>query len=123
MQRHVRLGYQILLPVPIPEAVKMAVLYHHEWWDGSGYPDRLAGEAIPVAARIIAVADAYGALTVDRPYRMALDPARAAAEIERLAGTQFDPGIVAAFRQVLQKWGDGRGDSPASPPTSEARAE
>jgi putative nucleotidyltransferase with HDIG domain len=102
MQRHAALGYEILLPVPIPDAIKRAVRHHHERWDGSGYPDGLAGEAIPVAARVIAVADAYGALTSDRPYRSAQDPGEAMAEIERCAGTQFDPKIVAAFQRVWQ---------------------
>lgn len=123
MQRHVLLGYQILQPVPIPEAVKQAVLHHHEWWDGSGYPGHLAGEAIPVAARIIAVADTYGALTADRPYRTARDAAQATAHMETLVGTQFDPGIFAAFRQVLQRWGNGHDLRPAAAtPNEEARA-
>lgn len=114
MQRHALVGYQILLPVPIPEAIKLAVRHHHERWDGSGYPDGLAGEAIPIAARIIAVADMYGALTADRPYRTARDSAEAAAQVERLAGTQFDPRIVAAFQQVWEQWAEDDGDRPAS---------
>ena len=104
MERHVLVGYQILAPVPIADAVKRAVLHHHERWDGRGYPDRLAGEAIPIAARIIAVADTFGALTSDRPYRMAQDSAQAAAHLERLAGTQFDPKVIAAFQLVWRTW-------------------
>ncbi|HLW48238.1 MAG TPA: HD-GYP domain-containing protein [bacterium] len=100
MQRHAVMGYEILLPVPIAHDIKVAVRHHHERWDGKGYPDGLAGEAIPIGARVIAVADAYGALTSHRPYRPAQDPAEAMAEIVRCAGTQFDPAIVTAFQQV-----------------------
>ena len=103
IERHAVLGYEILLPVPIDDAIKGAVRHHHERWDGTGYPDRLAGYAIPPAARVIAVADAYGALTADRPYRPAQRPEVARAEIERHAGTQFDPRIVSAFRQVWEE--------------------
>lgn len=109
MRRHALVGYHILSPVPIPEAVKFAVRHHHERWDGDGYPDHLAGEAIPIAARIIAVADTFGALTADRPYRSAQESAEAAAQIEGLAGTQFDPRIVAAFQQVWRRWAEGDG--------------
>lgn len=101
MQRHAAIGYEILLPVPIPDAIKLAVRHHHERWDGGGYPDGLAGEAIPVLARVIAVADSYGALTSDRPYRRAQDPNDAMAEIVRCAGAQFDPKIVKAFQECV----------------------
>jgi HD-GYP domain-containing protein (c-di-GMP phosphodiesterase class II) len=77
------------------------VLHHHERWDGTGYPDRLAGERIPLGARIIFVADAFDAMTSDRVYRRRLDTAEALAELERCAGTQFDPAVVEAFRAVL----------------------
>ena len=107
MQRHPLTGYEILAPVPIPEAIKLAVRHHHERWDGSGYPDGLAGKAIPIAARVIAVADTYGALTTDRPYRRARDPREAMAEIARCAGTQFDPKIVEAFQRCHEDGGGG----------------
>ncbi|MBP2232354.1 response regulator RpfG family c-di-GMP phosphodiesterase [Azospirillum agricola] len=71
--------------------------WHHENWDGTGYPDRLGGESIPVAARIVAVADAYDAMTRDRPYRAALGHERAVAEIRKQAGSRFDPAVVDAF--------------------------
>ncbi len=74
---------------------------HHEHWDGSGYPRGLAGGDIPLGARIIAVANAYGAMTTDRPYRQAMSPARALAELERRAGTSFDPAVVTALERVL----------------------
>jgi putative nucleotidyltransferase with HDIG domain len=70
---------------------------HHERWDGNGYPDRLAGDAIPLAARIVAVADVFDALTHERPYKHAWPAADALSEIRRQAGAQFDPGVVAAF--------------------------
>ncbi|RYD01481.1 hypothetical protein N752_29710 [Desulforamulus aquiferis] len=78
------------------EVIK-AIYYHHEAWDGSGYMRGLKGSDIPLAARIIAVADAYDAMTTDRPYRSALPKDAAITEIIRCTGKQFDPEIVAAF--------------------------
>jgi HD-GYP domain-containing protein (c-di-GMP phosphodiesterase class II) len=74
----------------------------HERWDGNGYPDGLAGEAIPLVARIVCCCDAYNAMTTDRPYRAALPQAEALAEVERNAGTQFDPGVVEALAAVVR---------------------
>src|SRR5262249_6575862 len=71
-----------------------AVRHHHERWDGGGYPDGLAGEAIPLEARIVAAADAYSAMTATRPYSPARPPADAALELRASAGTQFDPAIA-----------------------------
>jgi len=79
------------------------VLHHHERWDGAGYPDGLHGEEIPFAARIIFVADAYDAITSDRVYSPRRSPAVALTELERCAGTQFDPTIVAAFAQEQEQ--------------------
>lgn len=73
---------------------------HHEWWDGTGYPYGLAGEAIPPSGRIVALADVYDALTSPRPYKEAWTPDRARAEILRLAGRQFDPAVVEAFLRL-----------------------
>ena len=73
----------------------------HERYDGDGYPDRLAGDQIPLEARIIAVCDAYDAMTSPRPYRHAVSHAEALAELARCAGTQFDPAVVAAFARVF----------------------
>jgi putative two-component system response regulator len=70
---------------------------HHERWDGTGYPNRLAGEAIPLVGRIVAVADVFDALTNDRPYKSAWPVEQAIAELARGAGSQFDPQVVAAF--------------------------
>jgi HD-GYP domain-containing protein (c-di-GMP phosphodiesterase class II) len=74
---------------------------HHERWDGQGYPDGLAGESIPLGARIITVVDAYSAMTTNRPYRKASSPAWALRELQRCAGTQFDAKVVAALEHVL----------------------
>ena len=77
------------------------MLHHHERWDGSGYPDGLPGEQIPLGARIIFVADAYDAMTSECVYQRRISPEDAVAELDRCAGTQFDPEIVAAFAQEL----------------------
>ncbi len=81
-----------------------AVLYHHERWDGAGYPSGRVGSAIPLVARILGVVDSYDAMTSDRPYRPARPAARAAEEVDRCAGTQFDPEIAHAFLDV---WNSG----------------
>jgi HD-GYP domain-containing protein (c-di-GMP phosphodiesterase class II) len=79
------------------------VRHHHERWDGSGYPDRLIGRAIPLGARIVAVCDAYRAMTEDRPYRSALDAGEARRELREGVGTQFDGNCVAALLRVLER--------------------
>ncbi len=75
---------------------------HHERWDGTGYPDGLAGEAIPLGARIIAVVDSFDAIITDRPYRPARDAAWALDELRRCAGSQFDPLVVETLARVLE---------------------
>lgn len=105
MRRHTVFGYEILQPVPMSESIKLAVRHSHERWDGQGYPDGIAGDQIPLAARIIAVADAYEALTTDRPYRMAQGPIKAIEEIRRSSGTRFDPEVVAAFLRAFRRDG------------------
>ncbi len=107
MRRHPLFGYEILEPVPVAESIKLAVRHSHEFWDGSGYPGGLSGEEIPLAARVVGVADAYEALTTDRPYRLAQAPKDAVEEIQRCAGTQFDPQVVDAFLRVWRQWVDG----------------
>jgi HD-GYP domain-containing protein (c-di-GMP phosphodiesterase class II) len=77
---------------------------HHEWWDGGGYPRGLSGHNIPLVGRIVAVADAYDAMTSDRAYRRALRHDVAMSEIERCAGTQFDPEIADAFSKLISVW-------------------
>jgi putative nucleotidyltransferase with HDIG domain len=101
MRRHPVWGAEALALVPGTEAVAAVVRAHHERWDGSGYPDGLAGEAIPPAARIIAVADAWHAMTSDRSYRRALDAEHARQELADGAGSQFDAQVVEAFLELL----------------------
>ncbi|MGH2370003.1 MAG: HD-GYP domain-containing protein, partial [Chloroflexota bacterium] len=100
MRRHPLIGYTMITHIPFLTKAAGVVLHHHEAFDGSGYPSGLAGEAIPVGARIFAVADAYDAMTSDRPYRKALPHATAVAEIKRCAGQQFDPWVVDALLAI-----------------------
>ena len=97
IRKHPVSGVRMLQGIRSLHAALNAVLYHHERWDGSGYPEQLEGHEIPPEARILAVADAYDAMTSDRPYRSALSHAEAVAEVERCAGTQFDPQVASAF--------------------------
>jgi ribonuclease P protein subunit RPR2 len=98
---HPVLGEHLVSSIPYLTGVAREVIaYHHERWDGGGYPWGLRGRDIPLAARIFAVADAYDAMTSSRPYRAALSLDEARAEIARGAGGQFDPDVVAAFLQV-----------------------
>jgi putative nucleotidyltransferase with HDIG domain len=95
--QHVALGDAILHGVPHMDEVRAGIRHHHERWDGGGYLDRLAGEDIPLIARIIAVADAFSAMTTTRPYRKALEVAEALRRLREAAGTQLQPELVEAF--------------------------
>lgn len=101
VKRHPEVGAQIISPVRRLHPVMRIVRHHHERWDGTGYPDGLRKEAIPLGARILAVADAYIAMTDGRVYRRALSHEEAAAELRRHAGTQFDPQIIGAFCRMI----------------------
>lgn len=101
MRRHTLVGERILAAAPALADVARLVRSSHERFDGSGYPDHLVGESIPLGARVIAVCDAWDAMTTDRPYRRAMEHAEALAELERCSGTQFDPAVVKVFRAVL----------------------
>ena len=101
MRTHTLIGERILTAAPALEQVARIVRSTHESFDGGGYPDGLAGTAIPLAARIILVCDAFDAMTGLRPYRDPIEPAAALAELERCAGSQFDPEVVRAFREVV----------------------
>jgi putative nucleotidyltransferase with HDIG domain len=109
IREHPRIGAKILLRVSSFRDALPYVLYHHERWDGAGYPSGKAGEEIPVEARVLAIADAFDAMTSDRPYRRALTREQALAEVERCAGTQFDPEIARVFLEVF-----GERDLPAA---------
>jgi diguanylate cyclase (GGDEF)-like protein len=108
MREHPLIGERILASVPGLDRVARAVRHEHENWDGSGYPDGLAGEAIPLASRIVLACDAWHALVSDRPYRRALAADAAAAELRRCSGTQFDPHIVVALFDALADTGSER---------------
>ncbi len=102
MRRHPEIGERICAPLDAGAAFLPIIRHHHERWDGRGYPDRLAGEAIPLGARIVSVADAFDAMTHDRQYRQARSVADALEEIHRGAGGQFDPELAALFVEAIE---------------------
>jgi putative nucleotidyltransferase with HDIG domain len=102
VEQHPEIGCRLLKPLDIPASVATAIHHHHEWWDGRGYPDGLSGEEIPLTARIIAITDAFDTMSVDRPYRAALDRDAIDAEFKRFAGVQFDPNLVKEFFAILE---------------------
>ncbi|MBV9213738.1 MAG: HD domain-containing protein [Actinobacteria bacterium] len=99
---HSAWGAETLASIPGLQAVAAVVRFHHERWDGTGYPDGLRGARIPLASRIICVCDAYAAMTADRPYRPAMSPEDALNEVRQGSGTQFDPMIVSAVAEVVE---------------------
>ncbi|MBI4897620.1 MAG: HD-GYP domain-containing protein [Actinobacteria bacterium] len=101
MRRHPAIGEQIVAQVPGFESVSRAIRHEHERWDGTGYPDGISGEQIPLASRIVLVCDAFHAMTSDRPYRKALSESAARNELVDCAGTQFDPSVVGALLSAL----------------------
>ena len=105
MKTHPEIGYRIAMASPDFAPIADLILTHHERWDGTGYPNRIAGERIPLLSRILAVADAYDAMTEDRVYRKALPRDAAIDEIRKFAGTQFDPNIAAVFLELVEKNG------------------
>ncbi len=121
IRQHPVIGARILSSIPGCEDIVRIVLHHHEYVDGSGYPAGLAGDEIPVAARIVAIADVYDALTSKRSYRDAYPRAEAVAILEDSAGTMLDPDILAVFLGLLRK--DAEIDAPAPDGASERRPE
>jgi diguanylate cyclase (GGDEF)-like protein/PAS domain S-box-containing protein len=103
IKRHPQIGVDIIRPLHFLHDIIPLILYHHERWDGNGYPHGLKGEDIPIGARIIAVADAYQALTSHRPYRKAYAKRRALQIIREDTGTHFDPNVVKVFLEILGK--------------------
>lgn len=102
VKRHPEIGEHILNPIVDDEKIIMVVRHHHEHYDGTGYPDGLSGEQIPLGARILALADTYDAMTSKRSYRRAMSAEAACSEIERCKGTQFDPEVVDAFLRTTK---------------------
>lgn len=101
VKRHVVIGADMLSAMDFPGPLALFVRHHHENWDGTGYPDRLRGEHIPLGARVLSIADCYDALTSDRPYRPALPHARAISMIADARGTMYDPAIADAFVRIV----------------------
>ena len=106
VKQHAILGADILKKIKFLSSKAPVVLYHHERFDGTGYPSGLQGENIPLESRFLALADAYDAMTTDRPFRNAKRALRAVEEIEILAGKQFDPNLIEKFKNVLRKRGE-----------------
>lgn len=102
IQEHPRIGQRLLQEAEQIQELIQAILYHHERWDGEGYPEKLKGEEIPVMARVIGIMDAYRAMLCDRPYRKALAPADAMSELRKGAGSQFDPQLVEIFVELIR---------------------
>jgi putative nucleotidyltransferase with HDIG domain len=103
IREHSAVGADIVDRISFHPTARSIIRHHHEWFDGSGYPNGVAGNRIPVGARILAVADAFEAMTSDRPYRPALSFQAAVAELEAGRGTQFDPAIVDTFLTILEE--------------------
>ena len=102
MRQHSEIGFRIAKSSPDLEPVADWILKHHEFWNGNGYPLGISGEEIPLEARMLSIIDTYDAMTSDRPYRKAVCSEKALAEIRRCAGTQFDPGLVAIFVNLIE---------------------
>lgn len=115
MWLHTEVGAEVLRRYQLFRDGAEIVRHHHESYDGTGYPDGLSGESIPVGARVVSVADAFDAMTSDRPYRLALPLDTALARLRAGAGVQWDPVIVGAFIRLVM---DGRVDLPAFPPAA-----
>lgn len=103
MKKHPEIGFRIASTIPEMLSVAEYILTHHEHWDGSGYPEGIAGDSIPLPARILSVVDAYDAMVSDRPYRVAMTKEEAINELKANAGTQFDPKVVEIFIQLLSQ--------------------
>jgi ribonuclease P protein subunit RPR2 len=100
MQQHPVTGWEIVRDIDFLGTARDVIRHHHERWDGSGYPDKLSGEAIPFSARIFAVADTFDALTTNRPYRKASTIAQARVIIYQASGTHFDPDVIEVFKSM-----------------------
>jgi len=101
VEQHPEIGARLVKPLAIPHSIASAIRHHHEWWDGTGYPNRLSGKQIPLAARVIGVVDAFDAMSRDRPYRRAMDRELVTDELRRFSGSQFDPEIAKEFLVLI----------------------
>lgn len=102
VEMHPAIGARLIQPLDLPATITSAIRHHHEWWDGSGYPDGLRGEEIPLAARIIGVADAVDAMSSDRPYRKALGRELVIEGLRRFSAVQFDPNLAKEFLTIFE---------------------
>ena len=102
MKRHCEIGARISRGIPEIASISQDILYHHEWWDGSGYPEGLKGDAIPIKARIISIVDAYDSMRSKRPYKRVLTKKEAIEELKKFAGKQFDPFLIEKFLKIIQ---------------------
>jgi HD-GYP domain-containing protein (c-di-GMP phosphodiesterase class II) len=109
-------GFEIVSRIPALRSLAAVIRHHHERYDGSGYPDSLCGDSIPLEARIVSVADTFDALTSERPYRSAMSVSQAREELARVAGAQLDPNCVNALIHVLDNGGIARHATPESVP-------
>ncbi len=112
MKRHCEIGYRIALSAPDLVPIADWILKHHEWWNGQGYPLGIQGEEIPVECRLLAIVDAYESLTSARPYRKTFSHQEAVAELQKHAGTQFDPDLLETFLKMLETFLPGAEDHP-----------
>ena len=103
IQKHCDIGHRIAQSAPDLAPISDFILKHHEWWNGNGYPLSLKGAAIPLESRLIAIVDAYEAMTTGRPHRPAMSPGEALTELKKCAGTQFDPHLVEKFAGLIGK--------------------
>lgn len=109
LERHPVIGEQEAAKLGLPRGVQLIIRWHHEWWNGGGYPDAIVGEQVPLAARILRVADTYAAMTGTRPFRIALSDADAKKYLTEWAGIEFDPAVVKTFLSLDLRERDGSG--------------
>ncbi len=102
MRKHPEYGWAVLKNIPGCQTASLLILHHHEMWDGRGYPAGLKGQDIPLGARIVAITDAFDAMTSERCYREGMSTGQALATLERFSGTQFDPAIVRVFAEFIR---------------------